>query len=394
MLQTFDFRHAIIGMISKLRRRQIMKKTGSLRISLRVTLATIAYVGSLAGLASASAPASSAATTTTVPPTTTTAPPTTSAGLITVGPSRTECLTPDVVGSGLGALQGAITKFNRLTQTSVSCVSAYLNGARTWSEWEHPWIAQSQFGYSSWVAQAPQSRELVLQVDLIPLSLRNVNNPINWERSCAAGKFDAHATLLATNLIAAGLQNTVIRLGAEMNGNWETDFVGTTSAEQRLWVRCFENEVVGLRHATGEHFLIDWNPNPCRYNIPYTNLYPGNSFVDILGLDLFDQSCIAPQTRYSFAQLANQPSGLASFETFAREHRKPMSLPEWGLAVIPSGDDPQYIDGIGSNFDSRDFAFETYFDVSGKRIKTLALGPRTPLSVPAFVRWFGSGVRP
>jgi hypothetical protein len=366
--------------------------------TLRVALA-IAVAGTVAGLAIA--PAFAATTTTTTIPATTTSTATStttttttdSGGLIKSGASRSECLTPNFSDSGLSALQGAITKFDTLTGTSVSCISAYLNGAPSWTNWVHPWITQAQYGYSSWVAQAPQVRQLVLQVDLIPTSLKNIKNPIKWERSCAQGNFDAHATQLGTSLVAAGLGHSVIRLGAEMNGNWEVDFVGNTPSEHRLWLQCFDNEVTGLRQATGQHFLIDWNPNPCQYNLPYLTLYPGNSYVNIVGLDLFDVSCAAPTTPYTFARLANEPAGLSTIAAFAKVHHKPLSLPEWGLSVQPSGDDPNFIDGIGSEFDSRDFAFETYFDVPGSKGTSLPLGSRTPLSLGAFHRWFAGALR-
>jgi hypothetical protein len=104
-------------------------------------------------------------------------------------------------------------------------------------------------------------------------------------------------------------------------------------------------------------------------------------------------SCAAPTTPYSFARLANEPAGLSTIAAFAKTHHKPLSLPEWGLSVRPSGDDPNFIDGIGSEFDSRDFAFETYFDVPGSKGTSLPLGSRTPLSLGAFHRWFAGGVR-
>jgi len=371
------------------------KKTASLKITLLVALVAIAFVGGLAVVGSAPSTASTTtspaatATTTTIPSTSTA-----SGGLIVAGPSRSECLAPNINGSGLRALQSAITNFDEITGTSVSCISTYLNGAPTWSAWEHPWVTNALYGYSAWVAEAPQSRELVLQVDLIPSSLKDANDPLSWERPCAAGAFNSYATQLGKSLVAAGLQNSVIRLGAEMNGTWEADFVGTTPVEQQLWVRCFDNEVIGLRRAAGGHFLIDWNPNACKYDLPYSRLYPGNSYVDIMGLDLFDVSCIAPRTPYSFAQLAKEPAGLSSFEAFANAHKKPMSFPEWGLSMVPSGDDPKYIDGIGSAFANNNFAFETYFDGMGGKVKALPIGPRTPLSLPAFQQWFGSGAKP
>jgi hypothetical protein len=68
-----------------------------------------------------------------------------------------------------------------------------------------------------------------------------------------------------------------------------------------------------------------------------------------------------------------------------------MSLPEWGLSTIPAGDDPGYINGIGSTFTNKDFAFESYFDgAGGPSSKAMALGPSTPLSDVAFQQWFGT----
>jgi hypothetical protein len=324
-------------------------------------------------------------------PSTGTAVPSTplaSKGLIAAGPTRSQCVDPNFNDTGLSALQSAVAKFVAKTDTSVSCLSAYLNGAPTWTAWDHPWIDKSQFGYTSWVAEKPRIRQLVLQVDLIPASLKHVSNPLSWEQSCAAGDFDSYATELGTNLVAAGLQNSVLRLGPEMNGSWEADFIGTTTVEQHLWTTCFANEVTALRQATGEHFLIDWNPNACVENIPYTNFYPGNAYVDIVGLDLFDIGCLLPKVRLTFKQLASEPAGLTRFEAFATAQRKPMSLPEWGLEA-PAGDDPGYIDGIGATVARRDFAFETYFDVDRKIRAYLPIGSRTPLSLVAFKKWFG-----
>jgi hypothetical protein len=230
---------------------------------------------------------------------------------------------------------------------------------------------------------------MVLEVDLIPASLANVNDPLSWEQSCASGSFDSYATELGTNLVSAGLENSVIRLGPEMNGIWEEDYVGATVTEQRLWATCFANEVTAMRAAPGEHFLMDWDTNACTQNIPYANYYPGNAYVDILGLDIYDVSCTSPYTRESFSQLANEVAGITDFERFAAARNKPMSFPEWGLKKVPAGDDPGYIDGMGAIFDRRDVSFEVYFNVDVKIRPYLALGTGSPLALKAFKKWFG-----
>jgi hypothetical protein len=310
---------------------------------------------------------------------------------ITAGPSRSECFVPNFTDTGLASLQAAITSFDTVTNSNASCVTAYLDGATTWADWESPWITQSQYGYTSWVAEAPQSRQLVLQVDLIPSSLEDIANPLSWEQSCAAGDFDSYATQLGTNLVAAGLGNSVLRLGAEMNGNWEVDFIGTTTQEQNLWATCFANEVTALRQVPGESFLMDWDVNACKGGYTFANYYPGNSYVDILGLDLYDVDCDSPNTSVSFSQLDNEPYGLADFEAFAAAQGKPMSLPEWGLSTVPAGDDPAFLDAMASAVANGNFAFESYFDGGGGTgSKSLALSSSAPLSLAAYQQWFGA----
>jgi hypothetical protein len=331
-------------------------------------------------------------TTTTAPTTTTTTPPapSSSGGLISAGSSRSECLIASNPGNTLSALQTSINRFQNSTNSTVTCLGVYTDGSLTWTDWSDPWIAGgSGSAYQSWVAQSPQTRQLVVEVDLIPQSLQtDVNNPLSWETSCAAGAFNSYAAALGTNLVRAGLQNSVIRLGSEANGTWEGDFVGTTTQEQNAWASCFDNEVTALRQATGEHFLIDWNPNACTENIPYANYYPGNSYVDIMGLDFYDVDCDLPTTSVSYAQLSGENAGLSTFEAFANSKGKAMSFPEWGLTSSPAGDDPAYINGVASSVNNGNFAFQEYFDTGAGSSIPIDSGS-TPLSATAYGKAFG-----
>ena len=102
---------------------------------------------------------------------------------ISAGPSRAECIRPDVQStSGLAYLQSLVASFDAMTRTNVTCLSAYLDNAQTWSQWDQPWVTSPVDGYSSWVAQDPHVRQLVLEVDLIPQNLQNVANPTKWEK--------------------------------------------------------------------------------------------------------------------------------------------------------------------------------------------------------------------
>jgi hypothetical protein len=312
---------------------------------------------------------------------------------IIAGPSRSECLTLNMVASrsGLAYVESLISGFESETDSSVTCISAYILNMSNWSQWVHPWVVNAEPGFSSWVAQDPQVRQLILAVGMIPNQLENINNPLSWEKSCAAGDYDGYVKQLGKNLVDAGLGNSVIRLGPEMNGIWETYFVGTKKVEQKTWAKCFAAEVTSFRQVSGEHFLIDWNVNACTGDYPYANYYPGNAYVDIMGLDLYDVGCETPYSSLTFSELSSERLGLSAFEDFAAKKGKPMSLPEWGLSSIPAGDDPAYIAGIGSTVANGDFAFQTYYDQSGPNLKALPLGPNTPLSLVAYRDWFGDG---
>ena len=97
--------------------------------------------------------------------------------------------------------------------------------------------------------------------------------------------------------------------------------------------------------------------------------YPGNAYVDIIGLDAYDTSTVSaanPSARWN--DQLNRPYGLLWQRSFAAAHGKPMSFPEWGLADryidnLGGGDNPDYIarmvDWIGAN----NFMYSSYFEV-------------------------------
>ena len=71
---------------------------------------------------------------------------------------------------------------------------------------------------------------------LDPREPRRINDHLGWEQSCAQGfRLLRRRTWKRTR--GAGLGHSVIRSGAEMNGTWEADYVGTTTHEQSSWAR-------------------------------------------------------------------------------------------------------------------------------------------------------------
>lgn len=314
---------------------------------------------------------------------------------IAAADSKAHCITLPFRGGVIN--QSEISAANQLTGMTYNCLSTFANPAPDWTAWETPWMfSTTSDGWDAWLKASP-AHQAIMGMDLIPQSVSNNNNPLTWEQACAAGDYNQHATALAQNLVSYGAGSVVIRLGVEANGDWEADFVGSTKSEMSDWAKCYDNEVTAMRAVTGTHFLFVWNPNACTVDLPLSAWYPGNSYVDIMGIDEYDEDCANRKTvaqegwaTYSSGSASgakgdpNFPS-LDSMEAFATAHGKPLSFPEWGLDT-GKPDDTQYVTNMGKLFNSSDFAFETYFDTNDDGIAPL--GSSIPKATAAYSQAF------
>jgi len=253
----------------------------------------------------------------------------------------------------------------------------------------------NSFGFGQWLSAAP-GRTIILTQQLIPDSVCTsvCANPLAWETACDSGAYNSYATQLATELVSTGFGSSVIRLGAEMNGSWENDYAGNTAQEQQAWARCFAQEVGAMRAVPGQHLLFDWNVNACTEDDQLSNLYPGNAYVDIIGVDAYDEYCDgsppATGSAAAFAQLAAEPDGLNAVTAFAVSQGKPMSVPEWGTASPVAsgvGDDGAYVTAIAQYVANTDVSFQSYFDSGSEN--TIELSSADPNTLNAYIAAFG-----
>jgi len=149
----------------------------------------------------------------------------------------------------------------------------------------------------------------------------------------ASGTYDSHFTQLAQRLVKLGVPDTVIVLGWEMNGTTYTHRCGPDPAG---WKTYWNRIVTAMRAVPGQHFRFDFAPNRGQDAIGWTECYPGDSTVDIIGMDSYDQP-----PGDSFYDQVTEPYGLQAQVDFAAEHGKAISYPEWGL--FRNGDDPDYM---------------------------------------------------
>jgi len=167
----------------------------------------------------------------------------------------------------------------------------------------------------------------------------------------ANGQFNSWWAGYGTYLTNNGMNSnrTVIRLGWEMNGNWYV-WSATTGLET-TFINAFRNVVNSIR-STAPNVQFDWCVN--KGNQSNTNgwaAYPGDAYVDILGVDFYDFWDPSFTDAQFNANAAKVPS-LNDVAAYCRAHGKQMALDEWGVAHDPHGGNDIHFSfrkcGIGS----------------------------------------------
>ncbi|CAM5492771.1 GH26 domain-containing protein OS=Streptomyces tendae OX=1932 GN=GUR47_08900 PE=3 SV=1 [Streptomyces tendae] len=178
-------------------------------------------------------------------------------------------------------------------------------------------------------------RMLVLNVPMMERNEEHVDDDEVREllRQGAAGRFDHHFRALAERLVALKVPDTVLVLGWEMNG---TTYTHRCGPDPEAWKTYWNRIVTTMRAVPGQKFRFDFAPSRGRDAVPWTQCYPGDATVDIVGMDSYDQP-----RGMSFDEQVKEPYGLQAHVDFAKAHGKPVSYPEWGL--FRNGDNAAYM---------------------------------------------------
>jgi hypothetical protein len=127
--------------------------------------------------------------------------------------------------------------------------------------------------------------------------------------------------------VNAGYTGLYIRPGFEMNGTWDPWSV--TAADAADYIAAFQH-IAALAHAfSGALIDVVWNSNVGSTPVPYAQLYPGNTAVDIIGLDTYG----APvNTDSSPTDNSTSPTDFTLLDALAlaKANGKEFALPETG----------------------------------------------------------------
>ena len=211
-------------------------------------------------------------------------------------------------------------------------------------------------------------------------------NVADFYRNTIAGTYDSAYKGIVDAWASGGYKTVDFRPGYEFNGSfmvWSPNNSKDPAANQ-LFVQAFRH-IADLLHtegtAQGIDAVVHWNPTAINYtNYAVTSLYPGDAFVDVIGVDQYSTLYPLDLTDWrtsNHVQMANKAAwaavpenrahyflypnatqylptpaldskgwSLAQAITFADLHDKPIAVDETGVG--PSGtsigppDDPEF----------------------------------------------------
>jgi hypothetical protein len=267
-----------------------------------------------------------------------------------------------------------VDAFGRWLGKPVTIASAF----EAKGKWEDIDGAHWQLGpWSQWVKSSP-GRNLSLAVPLLPDTGGSL-------ASCSAGEYDVYWKNLANNLAQFGLNSVYLRIGWEMEGTWFRWGAPQGSGKEAHFAGCFRRVVDAMRLVQpANQWKFVWNPGLDGWKTPawFDATWPGDGYVDVVGVDIYDQSWVANTYPYptgcdEACRLARQKTAwnfqsgrLNALRNFAVAHGKPMAFPEWGVIIRydghGGGDNPHFIQRMHEFItDPRNnVLFHTYFDVS------------------------------
>jgi hypothetical protein len=265
------------------------------------------------------------------------------------------------------------------TVSGLPWASGAIGGIPQFGDWRgRPLDIYTMFTPFTWegVVDLPRwatTRRLAALPGRLSIGLSMLSSDQRWDFTpCVTGQNDAHLRSFVRGLVAIGAGDAILRVGWEMNGGSFHWSLGRIPASIPLYRQCFVRMATIIR-SEAPNMLIEWPPRrETMMPLRLETLYPGDEYVDIIGVLYYDWWPASPTEASWNANLVQRdrlggPKGLQTWLTFAQDHGKPLSLPEWGLGKhgeLDPFDNPLFIQKMFEFFarNASDIAYESYFN--------------------------------
>ncbi|HVR49476.1 MAG TPA: glycosyl hydrolase [Pseudorhodoferax sp.] len=208
--------------------------------------------------------------------------------------------------------------------------------------------------------------------------------------SGARGDYDTYFVQVAQALVRNGLGNAVLRIGWEFNHDW---FAWRADRDPVAWTAFWRRIVAAMRGVPGAGFRFDWCPAWGTGKLAPERVYPGDDVVDMIGMDIYNTTWNPTTPEQRWIVKRDQPHGLVWHRTFAAQHGKPVSFPEWGTGLRPDGrgggDDAYFIQQMAAWLAGSELAYHIYWDYKAPDFNARLSDGSKPAAEAAFLAAFG-----
>ncbi|HWL83222.1 MAG TPA: glycosyl hydrolase, partial [Roseomonas sp.] len=148
----------------------------------------------------------------------------------------------------------------------------------------------------------------------------------------------------------------MIRTGWEANGDW---FFWNAIGKEEAFKGAFRQMSSTFKQVS-DRFQFEWNINHANGGIDPAKIYPGDEYVDVIGMDFYYK----PEYQGSdpvkaFNQIRDEKYGLQWLENFAAAHGKPTAYSEWG---VTGNNAAPFVQLAKQWFDSHNVVLQSYWD--------------------------------
>jgi Ca2+-binding RTX toxin-like protein len=208
---------------------------------------------------------------------------------------------------------------------------------------------------------------------------QDIDRPVLWSvpllvwdgnptlEQAASGNFNGYYKDVARSLLESRQGDSdpiYIRTGWENNLE---NFPWSSVGQEDAFIGAFRQFVDSFRDVSGR-FKFEWNINHTWDGVDPMKAYPGDSYVDVMGMDIYwNVSQQGSNAQVAWDHMRTAPYGLEWFERQADARGKPTAYSEWGV----DSNEASFIKNMDKWFESHDVVYQSYWNSSDNGVGKL-----------------------
>lgn len=271
---------------------------------------------------------------------------------------------------------GTTTGSNSTWDSGMSCAGLDMRSIEQWRGREvtvrHTWAGKTLESAVQFFKKSPYRKYVQENRKKIVIAVPMVTAGGSLSE-CAAGRYDGYFRAIGEALAANGRPDTILSLGWEFNvTSWPWSAVRKEEDFKACWRRA-----VGVVRSVAPQARFAWTLASGNKLQDWRDAYPGDEWVDVIGVHYYDRWPPTPTQREWDAIASNPPdlrrrTGIETVVAFARERGKTFGVGEWAVSdgLFGGSDNPLFIENMYGVFkrNADIVEYESYFNCGDRNV--------------------------